>query len=167
MSDVRTIVVEPEPLTAGAWAPFGEVPVDETERDDPLHLEFRLADPHLNFIFHAFDEVEHTDVGLVCDHLNRHDTATQALMPTDRDAVLVVAPASVDFSSPGDAATIRAFRLPRHAICNLAIGTWHWGPFPTGPGRVRLLNLQGKGFPNDNAVAHLTRDLGVRVEVRV
>lgn len=167
MSDGETIALDPERVTVESWAPFGELPVDETEPDDPLHLEFRLADPHLNFIFHSFDEIEHTPAGVVCDHLNRHDTATQALMPMNCDAVLVVAPASVDFSAPEHARTIRAFRLPRYAICNLAIGTWHWGPFPVAPGRVRLLNLQGKGFPDDNAVAHLTRDLGIRVEVRL
>jgi ureidoglycolate hydrolase len=165
VSDVRTVTVDMEPLTIDGWAPFGQIPVDETEPVDPVHLEFVLADPHCNFIFHAYDEVTHTGRGPVCDHLNRHDTATQTLMPMNCDAVIVVAPASVDFSSPAHLDTVRAFALRRHEICNLAIGTWHWGPFPLQPGTVRLLNVQGKGFPNDNLVARLAGDLGTVVEV--
>ena len=165
MAEVSTVTVKAEPIAAAAWEPFGQIPVDETEPFDPVHLEFRLGDPHVNFIFHAYDEIEHTSAGLVCDHLNRHDTATQTLMPMNCDCVVVVAPAEVDFSSPAHLDTIRAFVLRRHEICNLAVGTWHWGPVPISPGRLRLLNVQGKGFPNDNVVAHLARDLGTVVEV--
>jgi hypothetical protein len=81
------------------------------------------------------------------------------------DAVIVVAPASVDFSSTQHLDTVRAFLLRRYEICNLSIGTWHWGPFPIAPGQVRLLNMQGKGFPNDNLVARLDEGLGTLVEV--
>jgi ureidoglycolate hydrolase len=165
VADVSTITVKAEPISVAAWEPFGQIPVDETEPVDPVHLEFKLADPHCNFIFHSHDEVPRTPAGLICDHLNRHDTATQTLMPMNRDAVVVVAPAAVDFSSAEHLATIRAFLLRRYEIANLAIGTWHWGPFPVAPGQVRLLNVQGKGFPNDNLVAHLARDLGTVVEV--
>ncbi len=164
MSGQRTITLEAQPLTVEAWEPFGQIPVNETDPVDPVHLEFRLADPHCNFIFHGYDELTFGPGGnMLCDHLNRHDTATQTLMPMNCDAVLVVAPASVDFSSPEHVDTIRAFVLHPFEICNLAIGTWHWGPFPTGPGRVRLLNVQGKGFPDDNLVARL--DELARVEV--
>jgi ureidoglycolate hydrolase len=167
VAEPKTLTVKAEPISVAAWEPFGQIPVDETEPVDPVHLEFKLADPHCNFIFHSFDEVRRTAVGPVCDHLNRHDTATQTLMPMNGDAVVVVAPAEVDFSSPDHLETVRAFVLRRYEICNLAIGTWHWGPFPLEPGRLRLLNVQGKGFPNDNLVAHLARDLGAVVEVAI
>jgi ureidoglycolate hydrolase len=150
VAEHRTIAVKAEGLTVEGWEPFGQIPVDETDPVDPVHMEFKLADPHCNFIFHSFDEVA---------------TATQTLMPMNCDAVLVVAPASVDFSSPEHLESVRAFVLRRHEICNLAIGTWHWGPFPIGPGHVRLLNVQGKGFPNDNLVARLDDGLGALVEV--
>jgi ureidoglycolate hydrolase len=166
VAEHRTIAVKAEGLTVEAWGPFGQIPVDETDPVDPVHMEFKLADPHCNFIFHSYDEVARTAAGrMVCDHLNRHDTATQTLMPMNCDAVLVVAPASVDFSSPEHLESVRAFVLRRHEICNLAIGTWHWGPFPIGPGHVRLLNVQGKGFPNDNLVARLDDGPGPLVEV--
>ena len=43
-------------------------------------------------------------------------------------------------------------------------GTWHWGPFPVGGATtVRLLNVQGLRYREDNADA----DLGAYdVEVR-
>jgi ureidoglycolate hydrolase len=166
VAEHRTIAVKAEPLTDVAWEPFGQIPVDETEPVDPVHLEFKLADPHCNFIFHSYDEVRRSAAGtMLCDHLNRHDTATQTLMPMNCEAVVVVAPAAVDFSVPEHLDTVRAFVLRRHEICNLAVGTWHWGPFPIAPGQVRLLNVQGKGFPDDNLVARLDQDLGVLVEV--
>ena len=166
MAEHRTIAVKAEALTVEGWAPFGQIPVDETEPVDPVHLEFKLADPHCNFIFHSYDEVRRSPGGgPLCDHLNRHDTATQTLMPMNCDAVSVVAPASVDFSATQHLDTVRAFLLRRHEICNLSIGTWHWGPFPIAPGQVRLLNMQGKGFPNDNLVARLDEGLGTLVEV--
>ncbi|MBV8951877.1 MAG: ureidoglycolate lyase [Actinobacteria bacterium] len=166
MTEQRTITLKAEPLTAEAWEPFGQIPVDETQPVDPVHLEFKLADPHCNFIFHGYDELRFAPSGnILCDHLNRHDTATQTLMPMNCDAVLVVAPATVDFCSPDQLDTIRAFVMRPYEICNLAIGTWHWGPFPTRPGRVRLLNVQGKGFPDDNLVARLDDQALVEVVV--
>jgi ureidoglycolate hydrolase len=80
---------------------------------------------------------------------------------------MVVAPSSVDFSSVEDLDTVRAFVLRPLEICNLSIGTWHWGPFPVAPGRVRLLNVQGKGFANDNLVSRLDGQLGTLLEVFV
>jgi hypothetical protein len=47
---------------------------------------------------------------------------------------------------------------------NLALGTWHWGPYPILD-YVDLVNVQGKNFSTDNEVAYLERDLGVVVEV--
>jgi hypothetical protein len=32
----------------------------------------------------------------------------------------------------------------------LARGTWHWGPFPLGDEPVRLLNVQGRRYAEDN-----------------
>ncbi len=104
---------------------------------------------------------------LRCDLLNRHHTATQALIPLGGSpAVVVVAPGSVDFSEPGHIDTIRAFTISGSQGINLAIATWHWGPYPIGP-EVHLANFQARDVADDNEIAHLERDLGVVVEVRV
>ena len=44
--------------------------------------------------------------------------------------------------------------------------TWHWGPFPTGDEPVRLLNVQGRGYADDNEYADLARLTGAVVEVQ-
>ena len=47
-----------------------------------------------------------------------------------------------------------AFVCDGTAGINLALGTWHWGPYPLMD-HVDLVNVQGKGFADDNEVAHL------------
>jgi ureidoglycolate lyase len=150
MGEPRLVTVRAEPLTADAWAPFGALPVDDTEPHDPVRIEFEWADPHVNYISHAYDEVDHTERGARCDRMYRHDTHTQTLMPLDGESIVAVAPAGTDPTDPAHLDTIRAFRLRALDCFVLARGTWHWGPFPVAPGIVRLLNLQGRRYAEDN-----------------
>src|SRR5215218_7474155 len=109
---VRTLVLEPEPLTEAAFARFGWLPVDDTNpRDRDLTYEFAWGDTHVNVISHAPDEVEHTERGAVCAGMYRHDTHTQTLLPLNVESVVAVAPAAVDFSEPEHLEAVRAFRL--------------------------------------------------------
>ena len=102
---------------------------------------------------------------LHCDHLNRHHKATQALVAlAGKPTLLVVAPAAYDFSIEDHLAHVRAFVCDGSGGVNLALGTWHWGPYPLTD-YVDLVNVQGKGFADDNEVAYLERDLGVVLEV--
>ena len=104
---------------------------------------------------------------LRCDLLNRHHTATQMLVPLGgAPAVVVVAPARVDFSDPAHLDELAAFTISGAEGINLAIATWHWGPYPLGP-QVQLANVQARDVAGDNEVAHLARDLGVVVEVHL
>jgi ureidoglycolate hydrolase len=163
MADIRQLRLED--VTHASWAPFGSVPSDELTEHDTADLEFLWNDGHVNFIGHTNDEIERTERGAYCDLLNRHDTHTQTLMPFDADAYAVVAPADVDFSRPEHFDTVRAFVLPRLSVVHLARGTWHWGPYPLDAERVRIFNIQGRGYARDNGIAWLARDLGVRLEV--
>jgi ureidoglycolate hydrolase len=166
MTDAAMFALVAEPLTPAAWAPFGWLPVDDTDpADGERTLRFEWADPHLNVIGHSLDEVERTDRGLVCTTMYRHDTHTQALMPLNCDAVVAVAPAGVDFSDPAHASSIRAFFLHPQDVLVLAQGTWHWGPFPLGNEPVRLLNVQGLRYAEDNASVDLPVAIGAAVEV--
>jgi ureidoglycolate hydrolase len=151
-----TKVVRAEPLTSAGWAPFGQV----IGRDE-CAVELRGgAEFHLDVLSYEWRELR-------CDHLNRHDTATQALIPLGgAPAVVVVAPPEVDFSTPAHLDTIRAFVIAGDVGINLALRTWHWGPYPTSS-VVHLANFQAKDVANDNEVAHLERDLGTVVEVRL
>jgi len=117
-------------------------------------------------IAHRRDEVsEAPGGGLVCELLNRHDTHTQTLMPMDDDAVVVVAPAELDFSHPSHLDAVRAFEVPRLVPVHLSIGTWHWGPYPLTAASIRVFNVQGRGYVRDNGIAWLERDLGVAFAV--
>lgn len=159
---MRVITLPLEELTAQAWAPFGTIPADEGTGADRSELEFLWNDGAVNFITHTDDELAFEANGAArCELLNRHDTHTQTLMPYDTDAYCVVAPAAIDFSRPEHFDTVRAFHLPRHAVIHLARGTWHWGPYPLGQPSIRIFNVQGRGYVNDNGIAHLARDHGV------
>ena len=159
--------LEAQPFTPEAWGPFGWVPVPDTDRRDGVHgLEFEWGDPHLNFIAHAPDEVERTADGLAVDRLYRHDTHTQALMLVNCDAVMAVAPAATAFSDRADLEALRAFVLQPLDVLVLHRGTWHWGPFPLGDEPLRMLNVQGRRYLEDNTGVDLAEKLGVRVVVR-
>src|ERR1700680_2850138 len=93
-----------QPLASDAFAPFGWLPVTDTDPLDGDHtLHFEWADPHLNVISHGPDEIDHAASGApVCSVLYRHATHTQALMTLNVDAVVAVAPADVTFSAVDD-----------------------------------------------------------------
>jgi ureidoglycolate hydrolase len=157
--------VGPEPLSEAAWAPFGWLPVADTDpRDGEHRLSFAWDDVHVNLIGHARSEVPATADGLRCEMLFRHDTHTQTVMSLDVPAVIAVAPASVDFSAPGDAEAIRVFRLEPLEPVVLIRGTWHWGPFPVSAPEVRLFNVQGLRYAEDNARVDLAGP-GLAVDV--
>jgi ureidoglycolate hydrolase len=163
-SERRTVV--PGPLTADAWAPFGWLPAADTDPADVTHTyEFAWGDPHVNVIAHHPHEIEHTDVGLVCDRFFRHDTHTQVLLPLDVASVMAVAPAAVEFASVSDLDAVRAFTLPPLTGFALFRGTWHWGPFPVGDAPVHLWNVQGKRYAEDNACAELDTRLHTTLEI--
>ncbi len=148
--------VRAEPLTEAGWAPFGWIPVPDTDRRDGTNrLAFDWDDVHVNLISHNLDEVAAIPGGLRCDEFFRHDTHTQVLMPLDSDAVIAVGPAAVDFSDAAHPDQVRAFVVHRLEPLVLHRGTWHWGPFPIGTPRVTLFNVQGFRYADDNATVDL------------
>lgn len=153
-SVARRHSVRAEPLSDDAFAPFGQV----IAAGDAV-MELREGEVfHLNVLHYERQP-------LLCDHLNRHHKATQALVAlAGKPTLLVVAPAAYDFAREDHLAHVRAFICDGSAGVNLALGTWHWGPYPLSD-RVDLVNVQGRGFADDNEVAYLERDLGVVVEV--
>jgi hypothetical protein len=148
-------------LTHDSWRPFGSLPSDEGSEHDTSDLEFEWLDGHLNVIGHTRDEVTWTDGGVRCEVLFRHATHTQALMSMDADTVVVVAPPGVEFGSAAGLEAVRAFALPALTPVLLHRGTWHWGPFPMRGEAVRLLNVQGRRYREDNECVRLGAECGV------
>jgi len=144
-------------LDEAGWAPFGWLPVPDTDPADGTgRLTFEWADPHVNVISHSAGEPARSASGtLVCDRLYRHDTHTQVLLALDGPSVIAVAPAGVGFEGAADLDSIRAFVLGPLDALVLHRGTWHWGPFPVGEAPVHLFNVQGFGYREDNASVDL------------
>jgi ureidoglycolate lyase len=157
--------VDAEPVTAAAWLPFGWLPVPDVDPSDGEHtLHFAWDDAHLNTIEHTTAEIDTTEHGLRCAVMYRHETHTQVLTPLDVASVVAVAPADRTFLDPADLDTIRAFVLEPGETVVLHQGTWHWGPFPIrGAASVRLLNVQGRRYGEDNASVDLSDSL---IEIR-
>ena len=154
------VVIEVQKLDPDAFAPFGWLPVYEGDAaDERQQLAFEWADAHLNYIAHSPDELVRAPEGAVVERLYRHPTHTQALMPVNAHAVLVVAPPSTNV----DPRSLRGFLLHPLDVFVLHQGTWHWGPFPVGTEPVRLLNLQGRRYQEDNE----STEPGPRVVVRM
>ena len=162
---MRTIELKPIEATRESFAPYGVLPPDEGDGQPTADLEFLLNDGWVNYIGHTLDEIEVHDGRFRCELLNRHDTHTQTLMPMSGDALVVVAPPDADFSRPEHFDTVRAFALPRHTCVHLHRGTWHWGPYPVGSDFVRIFNIQGRGYPNDNGIVWLAREHDTMYEV--
>ena len=155
---MRTIDLVAEPLSAEGFAPFGALPPDEGDGRPTADLEFLQNDGWVNYIAHSLTEITVADGAFHCELVNRHDTHTQTLMPTSGPAVIVVAPAEIGFTADGDLDTVRAFLVRQHECFHLARGTWHWGPYPVGADHVRIFNIQGRGYPQDNGIAWFSRD---------
>lgn len=159
--------IEAHPLTEEAWSPYGWLPVADTDPRDGSHrLHFEWADAHVNVIGHTTEEVPVIPGGLRCQMLYRHVTHTQVLMVLDHPCVLAVAPPWSSLSAPADAGRIEAFRLEPLQALVLYRATWHWGPFPVGYDEVRLFNVQGLHYAEDNEMADLAA-AGWAVDVAV
>jgi ureidoglycolate hydrolase len=145
--------VRAEPLTEEAFVPFGQL----ISQGDMV-MELRDGETfHLNVLHYDRRPLR-------CDHLNRHHKATQALVAlAGKPTLLVVAAAVYDFSTTEHLPHLRSFVCDGSAGVNLALGTWHWGPYPLHD-HVDLVNVQGKDFAHDNEIAYLERDLGVVVD---
>jgi ureidoglycolate hydrolase len=144
-------IIEPRRLSSDSWAPYGWLPVADTDPADGLHtLNFDWGDPHLNVIAHSYDEIEHLPDGALVHRLYRHATHTQALMALNVPSIIAVAPPDVRIGDATNLEVIEAFHLEPYEVFVLHQGTWHWGPFPLADEPVRLLNVQGRRYAEDN-----------------
>jgi len=149
-----THTVLAQPLSEKAFAPFGQVIAH-----GDMAMELRDGE-----VFHL--NVLHYDrKPLRCDVMYRHHRATQALVALGgKPTLLLAAPPERDFSQPDHVQSVQAFICDGTAGVNLALKTWHWGPYPLAD-HVDLVNVQGRNFESDNEEAFLERDLGIVIEV--
>lgn len=138
-----------EPLTAAAFAPFGEVLTPRAtpdrminagrcERHHALATVERGGGEAIISIFRS----EAVSLPYDCTLLERHPLGSQAFMPLgDRPWLSVVAPD--DNGRPGP---LRAFLVPAQTGVNLHAGTWHGVLTPLDrPADFLVVDREGTG----------------------
>ena len=138
-----------EPLTAAAFAPFGEllapkpaadrmINAGRCERHHALATVERGGGEAIISIFRS----DPVSLPYDCDLLERHPLGSQAFMPMGPDAWLsVVAP-----DQGGRPGPLRAFLVPAGVGVNLRAGTWHGVLTPLDrPADFLVIDREGAG----------------------
>lgn len=144
-------------VTDEAFAPFGRV-LGHDDDDAARRVVARFhrgQEPMPSIILEV-----NPDGVPACGWLARHHDQTQALTPIDGPIVVVLAPAGSDprTDEGRDAAT--AFVADVGEGIQLDEGVWHWAA-SVRRGSVRVANLQGHRWPDDNEILSL-EDRGVQ-----
>ncbi|WP_198804672.1 ureidoglycolate lyase [Leptolyngbya sp. BL0902] len=145
----RLLVVEP--ITAEAFAPYGQVIFPNTDG-----APFGPADAQLvlNQGIPRFYLMTLTHAGTEFHALTRHRRCTQCLGAlANQDWLIAVAPPS-EADQP-DLSALKGFHIPGHCFIKLAVGTWHAGPYFTQPS-VTFYNLE---LSDTNLTDHQTCNL--------
>jgi ureidoglycolate lyase len=149
----KILHIRAEPLTAEAYRPFGQVIGLDTIQMKIVNDRFRMG------------TIQVRRQPFRIAHLNRHIKSTQALIPLDGKACLVVvAPPTVDLDSPEELAQIKAFINDGSCGINIGLGTWHIAPLPLGP-LVTLVNIQGERSGEDTEERSLEEQFNTVIEV--
>jgi ureidoglycolate lyase len=154
----------PNPLTAQAFAPFGDV-LDCTAEPDRLINQGRCGRWHdrarLDFGPDGRAGISLFRSGLVtlpyrCTLMERHPLGSQAFLPLSPDPFLVIV-APDDDGRPG---APLAFLTAPHQGINLLRNTWHGVLTPlAGPGLFAVIDRIGQG-PN---LQEVTLDPGIMI----
>jgi ureidoglycolate lyase len=143
-----TAVVRIEPLTAAAFAPFGDVlgAIGVPDRlingglcerfHDRAHLDFGHAGRAGISIFRAQPQ----SLPYALELVERHPDGSQALIPMSADPFLVIVADDAD-GRPG---SVRAFRTEPGQGVNILRNTWHGVLTPlAGPGLFAVIDRVG------------------------
>ena len=128
----ESIIVQAEPISAEAFAPYGQVVTAQAANPDGRDV--------------SLTEVEGVDLSggpaiiraltfrwrkFSFTHLEQHSSFTQAFLPADGKPALVVVATPIDEAgSDPDLGTLKAFILDGAQGILLNKGTWHFAPFP-------------------------------------
>jgi len=116
--------IEIKPLTADAFAPFGQVletPGETTRLDDAATLVNRRTNAKPNM---AVVRAAPRDLPLVVELMERHVHSSQSFMPLDAQRYLVLVCPSTANDEP-DMQRIQAFWAGAGQGINYNAGTWH------------------------------------------
>jgi ureidoglycolate lyase len=112
-----------EPLTAEAFAPFGDV-VDPPAVGDRMSLgQTLVAQDGATAPRLSFNNAAPCDLPLLATEMERHNRSSQCFVPMDVSRwVVMVAP---DLAGKPDPTRLRAFVVRGDQAVNYHVGTWH------------------------------------------
>jgi ureidoglycolate lyase len=151
---MKVVRIKAEPLTSEAFKPFGQViGQDEVNLALKKGEEFRMGIIHMR------------NRGYQISRLNFHKNSTQALVPLEGKACLVVvAPPETKFKKASDLKKVKAFICDGSVGINLGLKTWHQALLPLGP-EMKMLNVQGVNSSEDTYAVDFEEKLDAVLEV--
>jgi len=153
---IRTIVLNVQPMTREAFAPFGEM---IGERGG---VELDLDGGTASVVAQTVEARP-----LTFDFLGRHQRTEQVFVPLGgAQSIIAVAAPSADNQDLPDERKMAAFLVDGSCAFKLNRGTWHTSAFPLGE-RATFLVLDREGtLDEDYDLRDLKTALGVVVEIR-
>ena len=151
---MHVVQIKAEPLTPEAFRPFGQVVGrDEVKLDLREGEEFRMGIIHMR------------NRGYQIASMNHHRNSTQALIPLENKACLViVAPPGATFTEASDLKQVKAFLCDGSVGINIGLHTWHQALLPIG-GEMKMVNVQGVHSEHDTYNCDFQHDLDAVVEI--
>ena len=148
----RVVKIKAEPLTAEAYAPFGQI-VDASTT--PLHCSEGEYTARLMTLEPAPTRVK---------HINRHPEHIQLFVPLDNaPMLLVVAPAHVS-GEAFDPESVRAFVNDGSKAFTFGLNTWHIAPRGLRDG-AQVINVQGSKYQELTELIDFEQLTGAIVEI--
>jgi ureidoglycolate lyase len=151
---MKTVRIKAEPLTSEAYKPFGQViGLDDAHLELRQHEQFRMGIIHMKH------------QGFRITHLNHHRNSTQALIPLEGKACLVVvAPPDLSFERAADLKKVKAFLCDGSVGINIGLRTWHQALLPLGS-ELKMVNLQGVNSGQDTYTCDFQKAFDTVIEV--
>lgn len=151
---MKVIRIKAEPLTSEAFRPFGQV-----VGQDEINLELHNGEAFRMGIIHMRNH------GYQITSLNHHRNSTQALVPLDGKACLVVvAPPGAQFQKATDLKQVKAFLCDGSVGINIGLNTWHQALLPIGS-ELKMVNVQGVNSTEDTYMCDFRQTLDAVVEI--
>ena len=151
---MKTVRIKAEPLTGDAYQAFGQViGLDDVQLELRQREKFRMGIIHMQ------------NRGYRISSLNRHFNSTQALIPLEGKACLVVvAPPETTFDNAADLKKVKAFLCDGSVGINIGLGTWHQALLPIGPD-MKMVNVQGANSTQDTDVCHFDKTFDTVLQI--
>ncbi len=151
---MKALRIKAEPLTGDAYQAFGQVVgLDDAQLELRQREKFRMGIIHMK------------NRGYRISSLNRHFNSTQALIPLEGKACLVVvAPPETTFDNAADLKKVKAFLCDGSVGINIGLGTWHQALLPIGSD-MKMVNVQGVNSAKDTHVCHFDKTFDTVIEI--